>query len=71
MDNLAGMIIRLMHIKNEFGETVYQRASHAASIAIARSILDHAQERAAELNRPPCKVIQLALVPARDDEERK
>jgi hypothetical protein len=71
MDTLADLIIRLMHIKNEFGEAVYQRASQAASVAIARSILDHAQERAAERSRPPCKVIQLALVPRRVDEARQ
>jgi len=53
MENPAGLMIRLSTIRAEFGDAVYERASHAASIAIARYILEIAEQRAAEAPPPP------------------
>jgi len=69
MGNLSGIMFRLLHIKIEFGDTAFEQASHAASIAIARSVLEYAERRAAEASRPPCVIIPLILVSATNDEE--
>lgn len=61
MENLAGLMIRLLTIRTEFGDAVYERASQAASIAIARYILELAEQRAAEAPQPPCSVRSLPL----------
>lgn len=62
MENLGGLIISLLTIRAEFGDTVYERASQAASIAIARYILEIAEQRAAEAFQPPCSVRSLPLI---------
>lgn len=68
MENLAGLVVRLLTIRAEFGDAAFEHASHAASIAIARNILELAEQRAAEAIRPPCIVIPLTIVTRADEE---
>lgn len=68
MTSLAGIVLRLTTIKVEFGDTAFARASHAASIAVARFVLELAEQRAANATRPPCAIVPLVLI-SRDEDE--
>lgn len=68
MENLAGLMIRLLTIRSEFGDAAFERATHSASIAIARDILHLAEQRAVDAARPPCIVIPFTIIASTDDE---
>jgi hypothetical protein len=68
MRNVAGIMLRLANIKVEFGDVAFEQASHAASVAVARYVLDLAVQRAEHAAKPPCPVVPLVLI-SRNDEE--
>lgn len=43
MNNIAKLLIRLGQIQAEFGDTAASRAAHAASVAVAKSVLARAE----------------------------
>lgn len=68
MENLAGLMIRLMTIRSEFGAAAFEQAIHSASIAIARDVLHLAEQRALEAARPPCIVIPFVIASGADED---
>lgn len=68
MTCLAGIALRLVTIKVEFGDTAFEQASHAASIAVARFVLELAEQRAANAARPACAIVPLVLISQEKDE---
>lgn len=68
LENLAGLMIRLLTIRSEFGDAAFEQATHSASIAIARDVLHIAEQRAVDAARPTCIVIPFAIVSSADDD---
>ena len=68
MTSLAGIALRLATIKVEFGDMAFEQASHAASIAVARFVLELAEQQAANATRPPCAIVPLVLISRGEDE---
>lgn len=68
MESLAGLMIRLLTIRSEFGDEAFEQATRSASIAIARDVLELAEQRAAQAARPACIVIPFTIVSGADED---